>query len=86
MEHFVHNANIEHHRRLPRRATGRAYAADAASAHLLGKQLLHENITSAASLAAEQAECLSDHYASAEYRKHLVKTEVSRALTSLSAV
>jgi aerobic carbon-monoxide dehydrogenase medium subunit len=67
-------------------ATGRAYAADAASAHLLGKQLSHENITGAASLAAEQAECLSDHYASAEYRKHLVKTEVSRALTSLSAV
>ena len=66
-------------------ATGRAFAADAASAHLLGKPLSRENIASAASLAAEQAECLSDHYASAEYRKHLVKTEVGRALVSLSA-
>ena len=43
-----------------------------------------ENIASAAALASEQAECLSDHYASADYRKHLVKTEVARALTSLS--
>jgi len=34
--------------------------------------------------ASEQAECLSDGYASADYRKHLVKTEVTRALASLS--
>ena len=64
-------------------ATGRAFAADAASAHLIGKPLTLENITSAAQLASEQAECLSDHYASADYRKHLVRTEVSRALASL---
>jgi carbon-monoxide dehydrogenase medium subunit len=38
----------------------------------------------AALLASEQAECLSDGYASADYRKHLVKTEVTRALASLS--
>jgi carbon-monoxide dehydrogenase medium subunit len=66
-------------------ATGRAFAADAASAHLIGKPLTLENIASAAQLASEQAECLSDHYASADYRKHLVRTEVSRALASLSA-
>ena len=65
-------------------ATGRAFAADSASAHLIGKPLSSENIASAALLASEQAECLSDHYASADYRKHLVKTEASRALASLN--
>ncbi len=65
-------------------AAGRAFAADSVSAHLIGKPLTSESIAEAASLASEQAECLSDHYASADYRKHLVKTEVSRALASLS--
>ena len=60
--------------------------ADTATAHLIGKSLSVENVATAASLASEQAECLSDHYAPADYRKHLVKTEVSRALTSLIAV
>jgi carbon-monoxide dehydrogenase medium subunit len=64
-------------------ATGRAFAADSASAHLIGKPLSSENIAQAALLASEQAECLSDHYASADYRKHLIKTEVGRALASL---
>jgi carbon-monoxide dehydrogenase medium subunit len=67
-------------------ATGRAYAAEAASTHLIGKPLSSQTITSAALLASEQAECLSDHYASADYRKHLVKTEIIRALASLSTV
>ncbi|GIQ78208.1 xanthine dehydrogenase family protein subunit M [Bradyrhizobium sp. RD5-C2] len=65
-------------------ATSRAFAADSASTHLIGKPLSTENIAMAASLTGEQAECLSDHYASADYRKHLVKTEVSRALASLN--
>jgi carbon-monoxide dehydrogenase medium subunit len=65
-------------------ATGRAFAADSASAHLVGKPLSTETIANAALLASEQAECLSDGYASADYRKHLVETEVSRALTSLT--
>jgi len=43
-----------------------------------------QNITSAALLASEQAECLSDGHASADYRKHLVKTEIIGALTSLT--
>jgi aerobic carbon-monoxide dehydrogenase medium subunit len=64
-------------------ATGRAFAANPASAHLIGKPLSRQNIATAALLASEQAECLSDGYASADYRKHLVKTEVIRALTSL---
>ena len=64
-------------------ATGRALAAQSASAHLIGKPLSSEHIAQAALLASKQAECLSDHYASADYRKHLVKTEVGRALASL---
>ena len=64
-------------------ATGRALAAESASAHLIGKPLSSEHIAQAALLASKQAECLSDHYASADYRKHLVKTEVGRALASL---
>jgi aerobic carbon-monoxide dehydrogenase medium subunit len=64
-------------------ATGRAFVADAASAPLIGKLLSHEDIAEAAQLASRQAECLSDHYASAEYRRHLLKTEVMRALASL---
>ena len=66
-------------------ATGRAFAADTASAGLIGKSLSSESVASAALLASEQAECLSDHYAPADYRKHLVRTEVGRALASLSA-
>lgn len=66
-------------------ATGRAFAAETASAHLIGKSLSSENIASAALLASEQGQCLSDHYAPAAYRKHLVRTEVGRALASLSA-
>jgi carbon-monoxide dehydrogenase medium subunit len=65
-------------------AAGRAFVADPASQHLIGKPLSSQNITTAALLASEQAEFLSDGYASADYRKHLVKTEVTRALTSLS--
>jgi carbon-monoxide dehydrogenase medium subunit len=66
-------------------ATGKAFAADAAAAYLIGKSLSGKNIASAALLASDQAECLSDQYASADYRKHLVKTEAIRALASLSA-
>jgi len=66
-------------------ATGRAFAADAASARLIGESLSSEIIARAALLASEQADCLSDHYAPANYRKHLVRTEVGRALASLSA-
>jgi carbon-monoxide dehydrogenase medium subunit len=65
-------------------ATSRAFAANPASAHLIGKPPSRQNIATAALLAGEQAECLSDGYASADYRKHLVKTEVIRALTSLN--
>jgi carbon-monoxide dehydrogenase medium subunit len=66
-------------------ATARAFAADTATAFLFGKSLSSQNIEQAASIISEHAECLADHYASADYRKHLVKTEVARALSSLKA-
>lgn len=64
-------------------AASHAFAADAATDYLMGRTLGRETIEKAALLASEQAPCLSDHYASAEYRQHLVKTEVARALISL---
>ncbi len=65
-------------------AAGHAFAADPAMEFLTGKRLTRKIIEESARLASEQAECLSDHYASADYRKHLVRTEVARALASLS--
>jgi carbon-monoxide dehydrogenase medium subunit len=47
---------------------------------LSGKELTPENIDQAASLAFDGVEFLSDHYASAEYRKHLAKIYLKKAL------
>ncbi len=65
-------------------AASHAFAPDSATQFLLGKPLTRENIDEAARLASEQADCMSDHYASSEYRKHLVRTEVTRALSSFN--
>jgi carbon-monoxide dehydrogenase medium subunit len=67
-------------------AAGRAFAADAATDFLSGKTPSRENIETAAALVSENTDCLSDHYASAEYRASLVKTEITRALASLLAL
>jgi carbon-monoxide dehydrogenase medium subunit len=64
-------------------ATGRAFSPDAATEFLIGKPLMPEVIDRAAFLASEQEECLEDHYASSAYRRHLLKTELSRALLAL---
>jgi CO/xanthine dehydrogenase FAD-binding subunit len=56
-----------------------------ANTHLIGKPPSSDNVARAASLASKQAEYLADHYASADYRKHLVKTEAERAPASRSA-
>jgi aerobic carbon-monoxide dehydrogenase medium subunit len=66
-------------------AASHGFAADVAVDFLTGKPLSRENIDKAALLVSENVECLSDHYASAEYRKHLVKTEIARALFALSS-
>jgi carbon-monoxide dehydrogenase medium subunit len=62
-----------------------AFAADVASAFLAGKTLSPETIDKAARLASEATECLSDRYASADYRANLVKTEVARGLLGLAS-
>jgi carbon-monoxide dehydrogenase medium subunit len=67
-------------------AAGRAFAADAAMDFLSGKTPSRENIETAAALVSENTDCLSDHYASADYRASLVKTEIARALASLLAL
>ena len=64
-------------------AAGRAFAADAAASFLIGKSLSRESIEKSAALVSENTQCLSDRYASAEYRANLVKTEIMRALASL---
>jgi aerobic carbon-monoxide dehydrogenase medium subunit len=63
-------------------ATARAFSADAATAFLVGKALSSDTIKQAALIVSEHAECLSDHYASADYRRHLVKTQLVRVLSS----
>lgn len=64
-------------------AASRAFAADAATDWLTGKPLSVDTIDQASALVAAGAECLADHYASAGYRQHLVRTETARALASL---
>jgi carbon-monoxide dehydrogenase medium subunit len=64
-------------------ASNHAFAPDAACDFLNGKTLSLENIARAAKLAGESADCLSDGYASAEYRASLVETEISRVLSGL---
>jgi carbon-monoxide dehydrogenase medium subunit len=65
-------------------AAGHAFAGDAATKFLIGKRLSLEVIAEAARLLGETTECLSDRYASAEYRASLVATETKRALLSLA--
>jgi carbon-monoxide dehydrogenase medium subunit len=52
---------------------------------LSGKMPSRENIETAAALVSEHTDCLSDRYASAEYRANLIRTEITRALASLLA-
>ena len=55
-------------------------AAEAAAA-LTGRALTAESIEAAASLAAEAARPKSDHRGSAEYKRHMVRTFVTRILS-----
>jgi carbon-monoxide dehydrogenase medium subunit len=64
-------------------AAGFAFPAQAAANYLTGKPLSPGNIDAAARMASENIDCLSDHYAPAAYRRHLVRTEVGRALSEL---
>jgi aerobic carbon-monoxide dehydrogenase medium subunit len=66
-------------------AANRAFSADVVTEFLKAKPLSSEAIEEAAKLLSEATECLSDHYASAEYRASLVRTETKRALLALAA-
>jgi carbon-monoxide dehydrogenase medium subunit len=58
-------------------------ATDAADA-LVGRPLGADSIASAADLAAQAAKPRSDHRGSADYKRHIVHTFVSRILTKLT--
>ena len=64
-------------------AAGSAFAGDVAAEFLIGTSLSPETATAAAELLAEATECLSDRYASAEYRSSLLATQTRRALLAL---
>jgi carbon-monoxide dehydrogenase medium subunit len=66
-------------------AANHAFAGQHASDFLIGKTLSRDNIDQAAKLLSETTECLSDRYASAEYRANLIRVETSRALFALSS-
>ncbi|MEZ4994518.1 MAG: xanthine dehydrogenase family protein subunit M [Saprospiraceae bacterium] len=60
-----------------------AFRDTAAEDALRGKALNADSIKSAADAAAEGVDIMSDHFASEEYRKHLAKVFLKRALESL---
>jgi aerobic carbon-monoxide dehydrogenase medium subunit len=66
-------------------AANHAFSGDAATRFLMAKPLSSAAIEEAARLLGEATECLSDRYASAEYRASLVRTETKRALLALAA-
>jgi aerobic carbon-monoxide dehydrogenase medium subunit len=66
-------------------AANHAFAGQRASDFLIGKTLSQDNIEQAAQLLSETTECLSDRYASAEYRANLIRIETRRALFALSS-
>jgi carbon-monoxide dehydrogenase medium subunit len=66
-------------------AANHAFSSQAAIDFLAGKPLSQENIEQAAKLASETTECLSDLYASAEYRANLIRTEMRRTLLALAS-
>jgi carbon-monoxide dehydrogenase medium subunit len=66
-------------------AANHAFAGQQAADFLTGKTLSRENIDQAAKLLSETTECLSDCYASAEYRANLIRIETMRGLLALSS-
>jgi len=61
-------------------ATSKATRATAAEDALAGKPLNDENITAAAAVAGNGLEVNGDHFASEEYRRHLIGVLTGRAL------
>jgi aerobic carbon-monoxide dehydrogenase medium subunit len=65
-------------------AANRAFEGRVASDFLMGKAFSSEHISEAARLLSEATDCLSDRYASIEYRANLINVQVRRALLALS--
>jgi carbon-monoxide dehydrogenase medium subunit len=63
---------------------GRTIDANDAISVLNGKPLTEENIDAAADAVAAAAEPRTDHRGSADYKRHIVKTFVKRALTNIA--
>lgn len=61
-------------------ATSKATRASAAENALAGKPLNDDNINAAAAVAADGLEINGDHFASEEYRRHLITVLTGRAL------
>lgn len=66
-------------------ATSKATRATAAEAALKGKKLTDESIAAAAAVAADGLEVNGDHFASADYRRHLIGVLTERALKRAAA-
>lgn len=66
-------------------ATSKATRASAAEAALKGKKLTDESIAAAAAVAAEGLEINGDHFASEDYRRHLIGVLTGRALKRAAA-
>jgi carbon-monoxide dehydrogenase medium subunit len=64
---------------------GSTIAATEAAAALTGQPLTADSITTAAQLAAAAARPRTDHRGSAEYKRHMVATFVTRILSRSSA-
>jgi len=60
---------------------GTTIAATAAAQALAGQPLTAETIAAAAELAAQAAQPRTDHRGSAEYKRHMVQTFVTRLLS-----
>ncbi len=74
------NGNITSARVAITGATSKAERAMAAEQKLAGLPLTADNIASAAAVAADGLDLNGDHYASADYRRHLVTVYAKRAL------
>lgn len=66
-------------------ATSKATRAAAAEAALVGQKLTDEAVAAAAALAAEGLEINGDHFASEDYRRHLIGVMTERALKRVAA-
>jgi len=65
-------------------ATSKATRSSAAEDALIGKSLTAENIAAAAAVAGSGLEINGDHFASEEYRRHLVGVLTGRALSRIA--